>query len=762
MQFFKCLIAVSALASCAPKDVRAEQQTDSPLDQVAAEQQQHSVQQLHETKSGAQNNSQQLVVETQHWPQRRKPSQSKQRQVTHEHSVQHIRPQRNEDFQEASQHTAQSSYDLVSPSQQALSSNNKSQPISFNIELLQSPTSAPPLAVSPLPPPPAASPLPPVAPSSSPSVSRQPRPLTFNLRPRGRRVRYRRPYPNETIAAGGASKPGPRPRYIRPPTRPQVTQGEKASPQRAEIPPGSESDDAKPPKAGPPRGAILGTPTTLSPRAPVRPKGPSAAPNGTVQRLRKVLSRQQTRSQVLPPPSARTKSGEFVDASEGTSGISLVSELTSASANIPQIAANTSKAPDNTDLPPDPRKTPPYSRVSLHRPPTVGTRGDIRPPTTTPTVPFLLAAAPTAPVIPSTKPPTQATFPNTIAAASTKTDHRTPAVVYAVTPAGDFVTTTPAPSNDAPAPGNTYRQEIDSDLPDIYTSYLAGADEPSRAKASAATSSASSNSSSPSPPPPPASTKAAPLKTSFAAPPVYKGAPVSPARVASLRNLSLFGEAPSFAPPAAAVPPSLLGLRGGAGLLGLGQAAQPQQQSPGLAGLGYLGLLSGLGGLASAPPTAGAPAFPSQQGAGLGLPLGLSSFGLGALGLGDLGLGNLGTISPLPSLEGLGLSGGLPAAGPSYGGSAPGLAGLMGLGHAASGANAGLGTVGALGSLSALGLSPGRLRDAQLNLGAAASVGSLPATPLSLNSAPDSAHAPAEGVVAPPPPAVPLGGEESR
>lgn len=323
-------------------------------------------------------------------------------------------------------------------------------------------------------------------------------------------------------------------------------------------------------------------------------------------------------------------------------------------------------------------------------------------------------------------------------------------MVYAVTPAADFVATTPAPSTDAPAPGSTYRQEIDLDLPAIYTSYLAGADEPYRAAASASPSSASSNSSSPSPPPPPASTKAAPLKTSFAspaAPPAYKDAPVSPARVASLRN---------FVPPAPAVPPSLLGL---------GQAAQPQQQSPGLAGLGYLGLLSGLGGLASAPPTAGAPAFPSQQGAGLGLPLGLSSFGLGALGLGDLGLGNLGTISPLPSLEGLGLSSGLPAVGPSYGGSArglTGLAGLAGLGNAAGGANAGLGTVGALGPLSALGLSPGRLRDAQLNLGAAASVGSLPATPLSLDSAPDSAHTPAGGVVAPPPPAVPLGGEESR
>nr|XP_027217797.1 clathrin coat assembly protein AP180-like [Penaeus vannamei] len=640
-----------ALASCAAEEVRVQQelpppqQTDSPLDQVAAEQHQLSVQQLHEIPTGVQNNSQQQIVETQHWPQRRGTSQPKLRRLTQGHSEQHVWPQRNEDVLETPQHTAQGSG-------------------------------------------------------------------------------HRDPSPQQDPLSGGWSS----------------------------------------------EGRWLASPTTLSPRPPARPRSPSAAPNGSVQRLRKVLSRQQTRSQVLPPSLAPTKSRENSDDSKGTSDIPGVSEFIGASASTPKVAANTSKDPANTskgsantskgpaypEVSPDPRKTPSYSRVSLQRPPTVAVRGDITPPTTTPIVPSPLSVAPTASATPKPKTPTA--FPNAIAAAPTKTLNRTPTVVYAVTPAGDLVASTPAPSADDLVPESTYHQEIDLDLPEIYTSYLAGA---------AKTSTGSSNSSSPSPPSAPTSTKAVPVKTSSvppAAPPAYKDAPISPARVASLRNLSLFGDAPSFATPAPAAPPSLLGLRGAGGLLGLGQAAQPQQQNPGLGGLGYLGLLSGLGGLglASAPPTAGAPAFPSQQGFGLGLPLGLSNFNLGALGLGDLGLGSLGTISPLPSLEGLGLSSGLPAAGSSYGGSARGLTGLMGLAGTASGANAGLGTVGALGSLSALGLSPGRLRDAQLNLGAAASAGSLPATPLSLDGAPDSALTPAEGVVAPPPPAVPLGGEESR
>ncbi|ROT72824.1 hypothetical protein C7M84_008781, partial [Penaeus vannamei] len=701
------------LASCAAEEVRVQQelpppqQTDSPLDQVAAEQHQLSVQQLHEIPTGVQNNSQQQIVETQHWPQRRGTSQPKLRRLTQGHSEQHVWPQRNEDVLETPQHTAQGSgHRDPSPQQDPLSGGNRSQPILFNIALATPPSD--------------------LQPSTSRASGEVPPPVSQRDRSSTRRQQ---------------AKPTP---TLHTPSN---------------TPAGWSSE-----------GRWLASPTTLSPRPPARPRSPSAAPNGSVQRLRKVLSRQQTRSQVLPPSLAPTKSRENSDDSKGTSDIPGVSEFIGASASTPKVAANTSKDPANTskgsantskgpaypEVSPDPRKTPSYSRVSLQRPPTVAVRGDITPPTTTPIVPSPLSVAPTASATPKPKTPTA--FPNAIAAAPTKTLNRTPTVVYAVTPAGDLVASTPAPSADDLVPESTYHQEIDLDLPEIYTSYLAGA---------AKTSTGSSNSSSPSPPSAPTSTKAVPVKTSSvppAAPPAYKDAPISPARVASLRNLSLFGDAPSFATPAPAAPPSLLGLRGAGGLLGLGQAAQPQQQNPGLGGLGYLGLLSGLGGLglASAPPTAGAPAFPSQQGFGLGLPLGLSNFNLGALGLGDLGLGSLGTISPLPSLEGLGLSSGLPAAGSSYGGSARGLTGLMGLAGTASGANAGLGTVGALGSLSALGLSPGRLRDAQLNLGAAASAGSLPATPLSLDGAPDSALTPAEGVVAPPPPAVPLGGEESR
>lgn len=114
------------------------QQTDSPLDQVAAEQHQHSVQQLHEIPTGVQNNSQQQIVETQHWPQRRGTSQPKLRRLTQGHSVQHVRPQRNEDVLEASQHIAQGSgHRDASPQQDPLSGGDRSQPILFNIALVR-------------------------------------------------------------------------------------------------------------------------------------------------------------------------------------------------------------------------------------------------------------------------------------------------------------------------------------------------------------------------------------------------------------------------------------------------------------------------------------------------------------------------------------------------------------------------------------------------------------------------------------------------
>ncbi|XP_042860756.1 proline-rich protein 36-like [Penaeus japonicus] len=816
MRFFKCLITISAFASCVAEGDGVQQQfpQDFPIDQLAAEQREHSVQQPHEAPAAAQNDSQQLAVETQHWPRRLKPSQQQQRRTQPEQSVLQILSPRDKDTQKTSQHTAQGGGGRHAPSQQSLSVSNKSQPIPFNIALLQSPTSAPPLAVSPLPPPPTVSPSPPLASSPHPSVANSPRRLTFNLRPRGRRVRYRRPYRNETV--GGASKPSPRPRYIRPPTHPSAARREKASSEGAEVTPGSESDDEWIPKVGPQGGAGLGpkpiwapetteasvfispslpirTPTTLSPR----PLGLHKVPSSN---LRKVPSRQQAQSPGLPS-SAHTNSKEYSDDSESSYKISAlskpnkgVSELTSASANIPKISANIPKVPANsrtypaadTELPPVPPRTdngqysPSYSRVSLQRPPTVGPRRHTRPPTTTPTVPPS-AVAPTAAIIPSTKPTSPTTLPNTIVTAPTKTLNRTPAVVYAVVSEEDLVTTTPTPSADVPVlPDPEIRhQDIDLDLPEIYTSYLTSSGQLPHGVASANSSSAPSDSSGdflqPASPSASSHTKAEPVRTSFVptnAPPVYKNAPISPARVASLRNLSLFGaggDASSFAPPAPAAvgSPSLPGLGGAGGLLRLGQAPQTLQQNLGLGGLGYLGLLSGLGGLGlgqpvGAPSAAGASAFSPQQGSGLGL---LSSLSNVNLGLGDLGLGSLGTISPLPSLEGLGLSSSLPNTGTSYGGSATGLTGLLGLGNTAGGTNAGLGGfaggVGALGSLSALGLSPGRLMDAQLSLGAAPSAGALPATPPSLHSALDSAHAPKEGVVAPPPSAVPVGGEES-